>query len=359
MGKLLGPDAGYIDLLDKQLEKQAAIEHAGRKMPLRPSSAGSCSRSLGYELAAYRGLITSEPEERSGDVHRLLNLGHFIEDHLIKQLEMVPGLSVRYKQQVVSFFQLTDGQWIEGSIDLVLWSDTFKAVADVKSKKQKFSSYNHSDWDNWNEALECMESVDRVNERVFWINDLQAFLLELRDSSLASNFYQLNMYANSQFIKERGIDHGVVLQYGKNDSQLRELRFRPSKSVYEQVKAKYLAVDKAVTDGTYTQLPCETSHASGRCFKCEALGLTDVSVIQERMNSWSDLNEAAIAPRDIEKLFARYSAAVLHSVKAAAIEGQITAMLEREKLRKVKLQNGQVWELKALAKGLVIRRAKA
>jgi hypothetical protein len=361
MSKILGPNIGYIDILDKQVHAEIAKERVAPGFPLRPSSAGECARKLGYLLSAYKGESQYLFEEPKPDLHRLFKLGHAIEADLIKLLKQVPDYTVRYEQQVVSFFPLESGRWIEGSIDLVIWSDSYKAVGDVKSKAQKFSSFANSDWSATDEKLERMSSVERINDRLFWINDLEAFLTELHDPYLANNFYQLNMYANSQFIKERGIDHAFIVQYGKNNSQLREIRFRPNAKIYEQTVAKF----KQVATAPIAELAREFPLGSNKCGYCEyaAVCRPDADSLKAYFDTWpqKDWPHDSFKIADgviIDALFTEMQEAMNQGTKAQYLEGQICSLLEKEQIRKVKINNGQVWELRALKTGLVMRRTK-
>lgn len=270
--KLLGPECGYIDLLDHATtEHLTREEEKGRdKTPIRPSAAGKCTRELFYELMEFHGKAKFAKEIKEPSVHRLLSLGHSIEWHLIKQFDLISDLfQVRYKQQVLSFKYLESkhdpklNQWLEGSLDLVFWSDKYKCVADVKSKGGGWDfKARKSRWDSYTDKLLGMKSVEPITVKKvdketgaplaadsFWVEDLRAFLTELEDPFFASNFLQLNLYANSEFLKERGIDHGAIIQYHKADSKLREVRFKPSAEIYEETVGKFQnAIDAVATD---------------------------------------------------------------------------------------------------------------
>ena len=234
-----GPPIGYIDLLDiailNKLEKEAAERPS--KNPLRPSSAGKCAREKAFEFMEYKGFAKYDKEPLTPDQSRIFSLGHSVEDHILKLFYQVEAFNVSYRQQVLTFQRLPDGSVQEGSIDVCFISDKWKCVADVKSKKDKYSSYYSSSWDELLDRLGTMNSVQRIgdSERAFWVEDLEAFLYELNDPFMRANFVQLNLYACNSFCTDRGINHGAILYYNKNDSRLIEVRFKPHKGLYDRV----------------------------------------------------------------------------------------------------------------------------
>lgn len=370
--EILGPSVGYIDLLDHHLTTKLTKERDGGRdyHPLRPSSAGKCTKELAYEIDEYLNKTNYDKEAMNPDTHRLLSLGHSIEWNILRMFEEVELFEVRYKQQVVSFFKIDnyeDKRWIEGSIDAVIWSPQHKAVIDVKSKKNNFSSWSSSQWDEHSAKYSKMLSVKQLTDRVFWVDNLDAFLEESDDPFLAANFYQLNMYANSQFLLERLVDHAAVIQYNKNDSRLRELRFRPSKSVYDKTRAKFeLVAANGNAGGTPDAVRRDFALGSIKCAFCsfkracwpgdDALKAYFQTWPKKK---WPDRTEnlGAIG-QELENLFVRYSEKENAEKEKARIEGLIVLIMNEEKLEKVQLQDNSVFEMRALQKGLVIRRAK-
>lgn len=272
---VLGPPVGYVDLLNEET-KEYIKKNAGKfqKSPLRPSASGKCARELYYELMEFSGKASYPKELMGPDVHRLLNLGHSVEYHVIKQFELLKSLfEIRYKQQVLSFQYLKAennpglSQWLEGSLDLVFWSEKYKCVADVKSKKDR--SYGRmTAWEKMSGQLEHMESIEKIGDNSYWADNLEAFLLELNDPFFEANFKQLNLYACSDFLRERGIDHGAILQYNKNTSQLREVRFRPSLELYRKTIQKFQDVLTAVDTGNPELAPQEYAKGTFKCNYC-------------------------------------------------------------------------------------------
>ena len=373
MSNILGPPVGYVDLLDADLMAKQAKQAAGPRTssPLRPSSAGQCARRLAFEEAEFAGLAPQTSEKREPEVARLLEFGNSVEYHVINMFQkmematlkaLIPDIEtfkVTYKQQVVSITALPDGRVIEGSMDLCFVSNKFKGVLDVKSKKDKFSSWTRGNWDETSDKLNNMASVRKVNERFFWVDDLPAFLDELPDPFLADNFYQLNLYAMTDFIQERGFDHASILQYNKNSSEMREIRFRLSKEISDYVKAKFSLVHDAVhTHKDPMQVPREAYLGSLRCAFCQHAQKCwgdAANAKQEYFDTFPDKQwpkdtnrlQPEIGGR-LEELFGDYAAAQAKGNEADAIEAEICSIMDEARVNKLRLPDKTVWDLKLL-----------
>jgi len=379
MTNILGPPVGYIDLLDEATTKHLEKEAAGpsKYTPIRPSSSGKCTRELFYELMEYKGYAKYPKELRDPESHRLLNLGHSVEYHVIKQLELLKDqFDIRYKQQVLSFAYLKSdkdpslNQWLEGSLDLVFWSDKYKCVADVKSKKDRFSQSYASAWDQMSARLREMSTVVPISENAFWVDDLPKFLDELNDAFFEANFLQLNLYACSSFLRERGVDHGAVLQYGKNDSRLREVRFRPSMELYEKTIRKFQTVVDAVAARDENLAPRDYVLGSMKCAFCPFAqecweGADSRKAWYKTMpaKSWpKDTSHLGRTGDELESLFMAYKALeALEADKSKAEEAIVKRMTDAE-VGKIRLADGRVYELKHLKSPrprIELRRSKA
>lgn len=359
MVNVLGPKVGYIDLMDTATLEKVAQPTTRRWNPLRPSAAGYCGRKLAYDFHEYRGNATYEKEHRNADTLRLLDLGNPIEKHVLWQFKDLKSAEVKYTQQVVTFFRLAPDLLIEGSLDLTLISEEYRAIGDVKSKKDKFSSWSKTNWDETTQKLMNMKSVHAVNERVFWVEDLPAFLEELNDPFFSDNFVQLNGYANTDFCKERNIDNAFILQYNKNDSRLREIRFKPSTEVYEKVRAKFTAVQQAVdVHKDPTLVPKEYTLGSIRCAFC-ARNTECWGPAADAQQEYFDTFPSKKWPKDtsylsneletqLEEAYTDYKAASESAKETEAIEAHICALLDENKISKVKFADGVIYELKLL-----------
>ena len=195
-----GPSHGYLDLLEERTLQSSKNDmmKSTSKSPLRPSSAGACTRQLAFKASEYFKQQNYEQEEPKSNVYRLLSLGSHIETHVIEQLNlMMPEYEVRYKQHPVNLgvieSQVVPGhtQAVTGSIDFVLWSENHRCLVDVKSKKDWGAGRFKTNWDNTSKKLEGMKSVKRLSEQAFFMEDLEQFLPELHDPFLEANFLQL------------------------------------------------------------------------------------------------------------------------------------------------------------------------
>jgi len=248
---------GFIDLIDQKTTEKIEREakEGKKKNPLRPSSAGSCTRVLTFQMMEYLKRAEYKRKLFEPSVHRLLKLGSSVEWHVIDQFKLInEDYEIRYKQQALDFGVITSSVdpslscRIEGAIDFVIWGEDTKCVADVKSVKDWSRGWK-THWSDVAEKLERMPSVESISDKVFWVEDLVAFLAELKDPFFESNFCQVNFYANNEFLKNRDINQGAIIKYNKNTSQWREIRFKPSEEIYQKTLSKFQSVLDAVAKG--------------------------------------------------------------------------------------------------------------
>jgi hypothetical protein len=355
--KILGPEVGYVDILNHETEVFINSENNGQKYyPLRPSASGNCTRELAYALAEYQGLVKYEKKPQTSETHRLLSLGSSIEWHLLRQIEEKAKLiKVKYKQQVVEFYRLegANAPLIEGSLDAVFFTQDFKAVVDFKSKKDKFHQFARSDWDATTEKLQRMASVKTISSTSFWVEDLEAFLDELNDPYFAANFLQLNGYACTEFLKTRGIDHGAILQYNKNDSRLREVRFKPSDKLYEKIKHKFQVAFDAVAAGNPELAPKDFNLGSTKCAFCP---YSQQCWNADTLKPYFETFPKKKWPTKLEKLniegldtmFSAWESGVNGQKEVKHLEDSILKELVARQVTKVELANGSVYDVKHL-----------
>lgn len=278
----MGPkDKGYVDMFLDAVESKNKLDMEKnttfQRTPIRPSGAGDCARAIYFKLLQYSGKAKFKLENMSGEQTLLFDLGHAIESHLIRNIrQYFKAAEVRFTQQVLDFGTIEAvndsrlSQHFEGSIDLCLYSEEHKCVIDVKSKGDHYDfRARKSAWDAYNDKLNGMKSVERISDRTFWVDDLDAFLIELDDPFFRANFIQLNLYANSDFLKDRGVDHGAIVQYQKNKSKLREIRFRPSEKLYKETIKKMKNIVKAVDENKPELAPQEYEPGSYRSRYCD------------------------------------------------------------------------------------------
>jgi hypothetical protein len=342
-------------MLDKHLIDKATRESKEQRkyMPLRPSAAGKCAAELATEYAEYKGLKETNQEIISPELARIFSLGHSVEYHILRMFEEAGFLQVRYRQQTVRFLKLPEGKWLEGSIDMTFFMNGEGGIGDVKSKKDRHSSFGASGWHEAWEGYSKMKSTEVISDSLIWINDLPSFLEELKDPWIKPNFIQLNIYANTDFVKQSNINHAFVLQYNKNTSELRELRFRPSEEIYEQTKAKFLEVHNKVTasttdtiDSTLRELRCSPGSLCRYCWPDAAKRAYFETLPPKK---WpKDTNRLGQEGQKLEELFAGYEELTAHQEHAGSIEQAILKIMVDKDETKVRLSNGNVYEAKFL-----------
>lgn len=379
---MLGPQQGYVDILNQKttemLQKRRDEGKEFDRTPLRPSSSGNCTRELAYALMEFHKLASYEKPLLSPETHRIFSLGHSVEYNLLRDMaDILKGVfEIKYKQQSLSFAQLTAtnnphfSQWLEGSIDLVLWSDEYKCVVDVKSKNSKYSSYRNNSWMEFSDKLRNLKSIKTISDNSFYADDLEAFLDEVNDPFLAANFLQLNLYACNPFLTERGVNHGAIIQYCKNDSSLREIRFKPSQVLYDYVILKMQTALNAADNNDPTIAPKEFNLGSIKCAFCNynKTCWSDADPLKAFFRTFpkkqwptniTDLSDetAALA----EELYADYKIAAGITDSAQKIEESLCALLAANEVSKVRFADGEIFEvrlLKSPREHLVLRRSK-
>lgn len=378
MSNLLGPPVSYIDILDDQIMEQQkkdliALKEGKSKFgnPLRPSAAGECERALAYKLMEHTGQAFYDKELMQPSVVRLLSLGHSVEYSIINFLKQCELFQVKYMQQTLGFFNIESTNekiqhYIEGSNDLCIISKQhgWNCVVDVKSKGDKFSATRKSKWDEEDEKFSNMKTLQVIGKSAYWAEDLEAFLEELNDPFFAANFLQLNLYANASFMKERNIDHGVILQYCKNDSRLREVRFKPSEKLYKEVEVKFKAAAAAVTAGTPEQAKQTFLPGSMKCSFCDFAKICRPNVDTKKafFNTLPDKyfpkNFNKIDDEQLKQYLIEYDSIYNTEKIKEDLEQKIAKRMLDSKTYKVKLDNGNVYEVKTFKTTTSVKRGK-
>lgn len=376
--KILGPEVSYIDILDDNIIEQQkkdvqALKDGKSKFgnPLRPSAAGECERALAFKLMEHSGQAFYEKEMMQPSVVRLLSLGHAVEYSIINFLKQCELFQVKYQQQTLGFYEIEStnekiAHYIEGSNDLCLVSKQhgWNCVVDVKSKGDKFSATRKSKWDEEDEKFSGMKTVQVIGKSAYWVEDLEAFLEELNDPFFAANFLQLNLYANASFMKERKIDHGVILQYNKNDSRLREVRFKPSEKLYKDVEVKFKAAAAAAT-ASDPKLAAETFlPGSVKCSFCDFAKVcrpgvdTRKAFFETLPNKYFPKNFNKIEDEQLKQYLLEYDAIYGAEKQKSELEQKIAKRMLDSKTYKVKLENGNVYECKTWKTTTSVKRGK-
>lgn len=353
---MVPPTYSVVEQLDKKLlaDEKASQEEQGY-YPLRPSSAGKCSRRLAHELAAYTGQGKAKHEQRKPSILRLLGFGHSVEWHVLRLLERVPGLKVKHKQQVVGLFNLPSGRLVEGSIDCTLEHGTWKAVADVKSVGDRYSSWNSSKWDDILYKLRNMKTVGEFAQDSFYILDIEEFFDELGEDSLRDNIMQVNSYCLSDFAKARGFDeNGLIVRYNKNNSRMMEIHFKANEKVFNHLHDRYGLIEAAVKVGRIGDVPRDFVLGSMACTYCPYITNCYPNVTnKERFQGFpakqwaSRIGELSNADK-LRELFGPYLHATAIGESAKNLEKQILLEMQHSDVVKLKIDDGTVWEAKTL-----------
>lgn len=370
-----GPSMGLNELVDAFTYQNSEKRSDGDKWnPLRPSGAGKCEMELGHDYMEFKGHAKYNPDVKPPEVERLLNLGNKIEDHANWEMKAAfanspKPIRMKYKQQTVSICRLHDNTLIEGNIDLWIECDEWRCMADWKSKSDKYSMFYKSAWDEFVEkCVATGHAVKFGDGSSVFITDLKGFLENNKDSFFNANIYQLNMYGCTDFAKERNITFCSIMQYNKNDSRLREIRFVPDDSVFKQRTGVFQRVAYTVdTTKSVEGLRKEYILGTQKCGFCrhrercwpENDALKDYFRTLPPKQWAKDLNRL---PQDAQDrliyLFDEYKAYTEASSMKDKVEMEILKILDECKVYKVKLSKEQVYQVKRLKEGYVLRRSK-
>ena len=369
MSAILGPQKSYLEIMDEKLVEKTTTEATSprRFNPLRPSSAGKCSHELSREYAEFKGLLPTNQEIIQPELQRIFAMGSSIEWMMIKAMRETGLFNIKYTQQVLKFMQLSDGTWLEGSMDLSVFFDGHGGICDWKSKKDRHSSFGATAWDEASEGYAKMKSVNRVTDKLFYIDDLPAFLAELNDPFLPANFLQLNIYANTQFVKDSGIDHCSLLFFNKNDCRLREMRFRPSEKVFAETVAKFNLVHNCITGASeadvahkVASLKCKPSSNCRYCWPEESKRAYFATL---KPKVWpKDIDRLGADGKKLSSLFQEYEEGLAIQEATSQVESQISKIMIDIEEDKIRLANGNVYEnkfLKSPRPHHALRRSKA
>ena len=239
-----------------------------------------------------------------------------------------------------------------------------KILADVKSKKDKFSSTHKSKWDEDDAKYSSMKSLRILGKSSYYADDLEAFLEELNDDFFAANFLQLNLYCNSSFARERSISTGAILQYNKNDSRLREVRFRPSKALFDKVEAKFRAAAAAAEAGDPMIAKQSALPGSMKCSFCSYNKICRPGVDNKKAffdtlpNKYFPKNISKVDDEILKGYLLEYDAIYDLEKSKKGLEEKIAKRMLDSKTYKVKLENNNVYEVKTWKTTTSVKRGK-
>ena len=357
--KVLGPAKAYTDIVDQAEQANSAKKTREPSLPLRPSSAGECTRALAYKMNEYLGHAKYEVEPMDTRTKMLLDLGNSVEWHCIKWFrEGKEYFKSKYRQQTVELFDLKVEDkgivyTVEGQIDECFISKDSKGVIDYKSKGDKWSSYYKTSWKDMDAKL--TKIAHQFSETGWWVEDLPNFLDQLKDPFFEANFWQVNTYIHSSFFQKKGVDHGSIIQYNKNDSSKREIRFKPSSELFEKVRTKFqIALDSAA-DKKPELAPRDFTLGSIKCafcaFKSQCRPDTDAlkEFFRTLPKAWpKDTDRLGTDGLELEGLFKKRGDKVEAAVGLSEIDDKIIAKMESIDTFKIRLPNKEIYFLKKL-----------
>lgn len=374
MSKLLGPAMGYTDFLNHETEEEQKNMERSPRFPLSPSQSGKCTRALAYSTAEYlTEKKLGESEVLTPEKVRIFKQGWSVERDLKYEFTKCKDIFTRkYGGQKVDIFDLTATSdssiefSIEGEIDDCYYCEESKGCIDYKSKKDKFSRSHKTDWEETDEKLSRI--AEKITSTLYWVDDLPKFLQDLNDPWFASNFIQLNCYCNSEYLLKKGIDHGSIIQYNKNDSRIREIRFRPSSVVYRDTRVKFQRALDAAVENDFKKAPQDFAPGSIICAWCPFKdkcwpGIDTKQAYFDTFpkKKWPKDTNRFKGGREVEEKMAKWIEGVGTGTKTAKLEEEITKILTGLKIRKIKLDNGEIYKVKSLKNPrphFVLRRSK-
>jgi hypothetical protein len=356
-----GPQS-YVTLLDEVMLKRTALSQTQNSSPIRPSNAGTCTRRIAHDYLAYLGKAPRIEETRKPSVERLLKLGHFIEEHVVDDLKEIPGMGVRFQQQLVEMFELPGGTRVEGSLDAFMWAAEVRGVLDVKSIGDRWHNHFNSKWDSL--LASYRPYAVEFDSNSFYVDDLGAFLKAIgSDDSLYKNLIQLNLYACTDFLQKRKCDHASIIRYNKNNSALMEIRFKPSAEVFNETKERLAHVETAGVRGDVSLAPKERVLGQMDCTYCPYKaqcwpGVSKKDFYGKDTKRWATKISQLEKADAIAELFEHRANAELAASDLNNIDRELIIMLDGHNINKVKLENGDVFEVKVLKSGAELRRSK-
>jgi hypothetical protein len=349
---VLGPSKSFVTLVDEALIARAEEEKKTRgSYPLRPSAAGYCSRKLAHDLSGWMGYSEKVWEYKKPSVLRLLSLGHSIEFQALKELALIQGFEVKFKQQVVEMFRLPSGRIIEGSVDSVMWSEEHKALLDVKSVGLRHHSAFGNTWNAMINKYDRMKSMMRFDENAWWIENPMDFMAEIGEDALVANIAQINLYACTKFMQDRGVTVGVVYRYSKANSELMEIRFKPSMELFNKIQVKYSLIEEKVNAKAIEDVPKDFVLGSLACAFCPYASTCwpHKDAKKEYFKTfpkkiWPESISNLDAKQELSELFNKLAVLEDHSTNKSVVESTILLHMENSQVDKIQLDNGAIYQ---------------
>jgi hypothetical protein len=338
-------------LVDEGIEKEIRDEfdrwntrnHIER-FPLSPSGIGKCALKLARDLSHYLGVADypRAPESRTAKLQRVFARGNLLEKALIQDIEKYTPIKLKQTQQRVHLFDLNylgQVQAIEGDVDgLAIFRDHgAKILIDFKSKGAYYSAGFNDSISQFFENLRESGQVEELGHNCYLIKDVYELfqILPLNDF-FVDYLHQLNSYAFSDWFSRVGVD-GVALYYeNKNTCQNYEVRWVPSKKLFEYAKRKFQYVYSTVLEQGPEAVEREFDVGSSRCRLCD---------YNTMCNGKYETKPTGTNYGTIDKeLESQFRQAVIDGLKKDKLEQTILMEMEKKGLTHFSMNDGIVYE---------------
>ncbi len=238
------------------------------RYPLSPSQIGKCSLALGRNLSHYLNLADypRSPTALSPRTKRIFARGHLLEAALIDDFEKFTDLKVEDRQKGLVLFKLSDGTPIQGSIDgIVVAPDGTRILVDFKSKGAFYSAGFTDSINQFFAQLRETGYVEEIAENAYLITDAKGlFDIISLDDFFVDYLLQLNAYGSAE-----RVDFVTLYYENKNTSANYEVRWVPSKELFDYAKDKFQFIYNTVIEKGAEAIPKEFALGSSRCKLCE------------------------------------------------------------------------------------------
>lgn len=379
--KIPGPPA-LADLLDVGIQDEIEREEKERlkgkigRFPLSPSQFGACGRLLAMNLAETVGKGMFPLELLDPRAKRRFQRGYDIEYSLIKQLKKYVPISQGFGQQYLAMDLTPDGKYvIGGSLDTLFITEEH-LVVDIKSKADYWSNSHTGAFEALFSDIRNKPGVVEFGERSFFIEDIEAFYATFpKDDFISGYFLQLNSYGACDWANEFrsnlfpgvvGVSAVALLFENKNSHIMAELRWKPSRALYEMAIQKMKDIyqwvvidekpaDKYRPDFTLGSLRCRLCPRKAACW-----GDTRHPYNGPK-KKWAVDTHALSNNADLEKFYLEYKNVLTQDDENKKIEQELIKAFVESGEQKIRFPDGAIYEVKELKTPkphFVLRRSK-
>lgn len=360
------PIADLLDLgIEEEIQKedQDRLKGIVRRFPLSPSKFGSCSRQLAIDLAEFVGSGVFPLELIDARAKRRFARGYDIEYSMMKQLKKYIPIDQGFGQQYLNMAPTPDGKYIiGGSLDTLFITEE-PMIVDIKSKATYWSSYRSDKFEEEFSQIGSMPGVIQFGERAYYIENIEEFYeLYPRDNFISRYFLQLNAYGacdwaasfkSNLFPDVTGIKAVALLFENKNNHFMAEIRWKPSRKLYEETLERMQAIYKWVV----------IDKKDPAKHKAEfTLGSTMCRLCPRKAACWGDSRHPYTGPKKqwpidsdkapnnegLEETYQAYKKALNAKIDHDNLEKELLAKVVATEEQKIRFSDGEVYELKYL-----------